>query len=162
KTEICFLVVGILLSAVLFGPATVAVWWAYNSGWAGIPIVVATVVTITGFVVGWRFIFLLVTIALNRYAGPKETWHLSRGVTIRTGVIAALASLPINLIQSFATRASQELSATNMTVALALELSTPILLFLSSAASLAGIVLSYKFKLAQTAEPNGLAGELQT
>src|SRR5713101_3868603 len=41
RVEIRYFVGSILIAVFLFGPAAIAVWWAYKSSWATAPVVVA-------------------------------------------------------------------------------------------------------------------------
>jgi hypothetical protein len=151
-TEKRFVIASILLPAFLFVPGGVAGWWAYNSGSATVPIVVATMLFVIGITIGFRLMFLLTTIALERYAGLKETWHLSKGVVLRTFLIVMLAGIPIHLFDTIVRRNFQQSSYTDISTGIGLGILDIGLRFLSSATTIGALVLCYQFKTGETTE----------
>lgn len=67
RVEARYFIASVLVTTVLFGPGLISLGWAYSSGWAAIPIIVTAIIFVALIVFGWRFMFVLTTIALDRF-----------------------------------------------------------------------------------------------
>jgi len=148
RVEERYFIASLLLTTVLFGPGLICLWWAYSSGWAAIPIILTTIIFVTGIVVGWRFMFLLTSIALDRFAGLEDSWRQSKGLVLRTLGVALLSYLPIAIARPLVDRLLSPLAATGSPPLLAVVAMTDVTaLFLSSAITAGAIALCYQFKM---------------
>jgi hypothetical protein len=153
RVEERYFIASILFTTVLFGPGLISLWWAYSSGWAAIPIIVTALIFVTGIVVGWRFMFFLTTIALDRFAGLEDSWRQTKGVVLRTLGVAILSYLPIAIARPLVVRLLSPLAATGSPPLLAVVAMTDVTaLFLSSAITAGAIALCYQFKMGEIPE----------
>lgn len=155
RVEERYFIASVLLTTVLFGPGLTSLWWAYSSGWAAIPIIVTAIIFVTGIVIGWRFMFLLTTIALDRFAGVEESWRQTKRIVLRTLGVTLLSGLPINLARPVVDRILSTLAATGSPPLLTVVALTDVTaLFLSSAITAGAIALCYRFKMGEIPEFN--------
>lgn len=146
-------IASVLVTTAIFGPVLIGLWWSYSSGWAPIPIIVTVIISVALIAFGWRFMFLLTTIALDRFAGLGESLRQTRGIVLRTLGVTFLSALPIDLARSVVNRILSPLAATGSPPLLALVAMTDVTaLFLSSATTAGAIALCYKFKIAEISE----------
>jgi hypothetical protein len=152
RTETRCLVGSILLAVFVFGPGGIGMLWAYYSGWAAVPLTVAVTVLLIEVVVGWRFTFVLTTLALDRYQGVKEAWYQTKGMVLRLLGVILLSGIPLNLIRPIELRiGSSAVIAIPALIPIWKTLDVTVL-FLHAAVSAGAIALCYRFRTVGIAE----------
>ncbi len=153
RVEIRYLVAQIILSVLLVGPVGICLWWAYDSNWAAAPIAMTVTALVIVLWVGWRFMFLLTALALDRYAGVNAAWRQTKGVVLRILGVITLSSIPISFARGIVGRIIGSSVATDVTSVLTLRIYGIATLFLSTAVFTGAIALCYRFKIAGSGRP---------
>ncbi len=88
--------------------------------------------------------FVLTTLALDRYAGLSAAWEQTKGIVLRILGVVGLSGIPIGLAHRIVVRIGQS-AATGTAALLVLGLLDVGITFLSSAVTIGAIALCYRF-----------------